>query len=356
MALPAVVLALILIWLAIRFWKDAAWAKRISDRFETVLKKDQLQGLADFSILTILSGVYILIKWWFFLDTGFDYQTAVLRITPYLLLMILLCVQIVLTIYPRFSKENTKKNSSFVEKAQQEILRHKQLPVVLVIFSAGFTLAHVAGWQMRGNKEWLNTVMFFIREFNMDNEYVLQSYFSGLLLLTSGFLLSIIAIFKKRTKAPFAFQWALLGLIFVYMSIDEVIQIHEYWNVPFSHLISSTGYFSISWVRSAVVLVAVFGLLYFRFFLSLPRKSMIMFGLSGAIYLMGVLGLEMLAGEYISTYHQWGYDYGMLVAREETLEMLGISLFLYTLLDYIQRHLSTEPAVSQKETVSPIQQ
>ena len=200
MALPTVVLFLILIWLMVRFWKDSAWAKRISERFETALQKDQLQGLADFSILLIISGGYILIKWWFFLDTGFDYQTAVLRLTPYILLVTLFCIQIVLTIYPRFPLKNTEQNSSFFEKARQEILRHKQLPIVLAIFSVGFTLAHIAGWQMRGNKEWLNTVMFFIDEFNMDNENVLQSYFSGLLLLISGGLLGVIAAYKKKTK------------------------------------------------------------------------------------------------------------------------------------------------------------
>jgi len=305
--------------------------------------------LADFSILTVLSGGYLLIKWGFFLDTGFDYQTAVLRITPYLLLAVLICIQTILTIYPRSSGENAERHLSFLEGAKQEILKHRQLPIVLVIFSAGFALAHIAGWEMRGNKAWLNTVMFFIDEFNMDNEHVLQSYFSGLLLLIPAALLLVIAAWKQKTKAPFAIQWALLGLIFLYMTVDEVIQIHENWDVPLSNLISSKGYFYIDWVRSAVILVAIFGLLYLRFFFHLPQRTMLLFGLSGAVYLMGVLGLEMLAGEYVSTYQQWGYDYGMLVAREETLEMLGMSLFIFTLHDYIRRHLTATPGEFQKE-------
>ena len=356
MVLPVVLLALILVWLAIRFWKDVAWADRLSQRFQTALENNKLQGLADFSVLTILSGAYLLIKWGFFLDRGFDYQTAVMRITPYLLLVTLYSVQIVLTVYPRFTKEKPEDHLTFPEKARLEILRHKQLPIVLILFSAGFTLAHIAGWELRSHKEWINTVMFFIDEFNMDNEYVLQSYFSGLLLLTAGFLLCIIAAYKKKVKASFVLQWTLLGIIFLYMAVDEVIQIHEHWQVPLSNLITSKGYFSIDWVRSAVILVAIFGLLYIRFFFKLPRKSMLLFGLSGTVYLMGVLGLEMLAGEYVSTYHQWGYDYGMLVAREETLEMIGISLFIFALLDYIRQQLPKAPADSPIKLESSIQQ
>lgn len=348
MAFPITVLLIVLIWAAIRFWKDNTWASRLSQGFQNALENNWLQGLADFSILTVLSGGYLLIKWGFFLDTGFDYQTAVLRISPYLLLVVLICIQIILTIYPRSLRENSERHLSFLEGAKQEILKHRQLPIVLVIFSAGFTLAHIAGWEMRGNKTWLNTVMFFIDEFNMDNEHVLQSYFSGLLLLIPAALLLVIAAWKQKTKAPFAIQWALLGLIFLYMTVDEVIQIHENWDVPLSNLISSKGYFYIDWVRSAVILVAIFGLLYLRFFFNLPRRTMLLFGLSGAVYLMGVLGLEMLAGEYVSTYQQWGYDYGMLVAREETLEMLGMSLFIFTLHDYIRRHLTTSPGEFQK--------
>jgi len=352
MALPIVTLAFALIWAAVRFRKDSGWASRLSQVFQDALENNRLQGLADFSILTVLSGGYLLIKWGFFLDTGFDYQTAVLRITPYLLLAVLICIQTILTIYPRSLGENAERHLSFLEGAKQEILKHRQLPIVLVIFSAGFTLAHIAGWEMRGNKAWLNTVMFFIDEFNMDNEHVLQSYFSGLLLLIPAALLLVIAAWKQKTKAPFAIQWALLGLIFLYMTVDEVIQIHENWDVPLSNLISSKGYFYIDWVRSAVILVAIFGLLYLRFFFHLPQRTMLLFGLSGAVYLMGVLGLEMLAGEYVSTYQQWGYDYGMLVAREETLEMLGMSLFIFTLHDYIRRHLTTSPGESQNSTTS----
>jgi len=349
MALPILALAFALIWAAVRFRKDNGWASRLSQSFQNALENNRLQGLADFSILTVLSGGYLLIKWGFFLDTGFDYQTAILRITPYLFLAVLICIQIILTIYPRSSGENAERHLSFLEGAKQEILKHRQLPIVLVIFSAGFALAHIAGWEMRENKAWLNTVMFFIDEFNMDNEYVLQSYFSGLLLLIPAALLLVIAAWKQKTKAPFAIQWALLGLIFLYMTVDEVIQIHENWDVPLSNLISSKGYFYIDWVRSAVILVAIFGLLYLRFFFNLPRRTMLLFGLSGAVYLMGVLGLEMLAGEYVSTYQQWGYDYGMLVAREETLEMLGMSLFVFTLYDYIRRHLTASPGDFQKK-------
>jgi hypothetical protein len=60
--------------------------------------------------------------------------------------------------------------------------------------------------------------------------------------------------------------------------------------------------------------------------------------LAGAGYVGGALGMEMIGGAYASAY---GYDayYPVLTIVEETLEMLGILLFLHALLCYMTAHM-----------------
>ncbi|MEO0888247.1 MAG: hypothetical protein AAFY54_20270, partial [Cyanobacteria bacterium J06648_10] len=72
----------------------------------------------------------------------------------------------------------------------------------------------------------------------------------------------------------------------------------------------------------------------------LPPKTRRLFYLSGSLYVSGILGMEMLTGYYISSF---GGGEGTIIALngiEESLEMLGVTLFIYTLLDYLQSFTS----------------
>ena len=60
--------------------------------------------------------------------------------------------------------------------------------------------------------------------------------------------------------------------------------------------------------------------------------------LSGIVYVAGAAGMELLDVRY-KTLHGENLTYSMLTLVEETLEMLGIFMFTYTLLTYMENHV-----------------
>jgi hypothetical protein len=94
-----------------------------------------------------------------------------------------------------------------------------------------------------------------------------------------------------------------------------------------------------AWVIPVMAFLAVMAVAYFRFLVSLPRRSRTLFIAAGAIYIGGALGLEMAGGVYTSTY-QRDLTYGVLATFEEVLEMTGMVVLLYGLMDHAERHAS----------------
>ena len=62
---------------------------------------------------------------------------------------------------------------------------------------------------------------------------------------------------------------------------------------------------------------------------------MIMFLISGSIFVLGAIGFELLGGRQADLYGTNNVLYSIITTSEELLEMLGIAIFIYTLLTYI---------------------
>ncbi len=85
----------------------------------------------------------------------------------------------------------------------------------------------------------------------------------------------------------------------------------------------------------------VIGLLlvvYVPFLRSLPRRTFRLMLLSGAIYVGGAIGMEMVGGYAWDRHPVRGVPIIAIMALEETLEMVGLAIFAYALLDYVARH------------------
>ncbi len=60
-----------------------------------------------------------------------------------------------------------------------------------------------------------------------------------------------------------------------------------------------------------------------------------LFIFSGIIYIAGALGFEMLAAKEVTSVRNSDLVKDIFICIEETFEMVGIALFIYTLLVYI---------------------
>jgi hypothetical protein len=94
------------------------------------------------------------------------------------------------------------------------------------------------------------------------------------------------------------------------MAMDETLQVHELSSAALRAALGiSAGPLHQAWVVPAMGFLAVFGAMYLRFVFALPARSRNLFVLAGAVYVAGALGMEMA----------------------------GMVIFLYALLDHLGR-------------------
>ncbi|MGF1589621.1 MAG: hypothetical protein ACFCU7_10315 [Pleurocapsa sp.] len=175
--------------------------------------------------------------------------------------------------------------------------------------------------------------------FNFDQESNFPTLYSALTLGFSSYLLSIISVIEKSRNARYAKHWQALSVIFLLLAIDEACSIHESSIPLLRGAINAKGILYFTWVVPAFLLLIVFLIIFRKFIFSLPPKIKVLFIASGAVYVGGALGMELIGGYIADTY---GYNifYGIASSIEEILEMLGIVIFIRGLLTYIQSQLT----------------
>jgi len=185
--------------------------------------------------------------------------------------------------------------------------------------------------------------------FNLDVEKNIPSTYSALLLALCGFLLIFIAYKTKKLKRKFTSHWLFLGIVFIFLSTDEFFAIHEEWMNPIRESLNTSGLLYFAWIIPYAIFIVILFLTYLRFLKKLPRDIYIKFITSGTLYIFGGIIIESFGGKYIES-HSWQKDdiYFAIITFEEMFEIIGISLFLYTLLIYIQKYLQPEQINSEK--------
>lgn len=174
--------------------------------------------------------------------------------------------------------------------------------------------------------------------FFVDAEANIPTWYSSALLLLCAIVLSAIVLIQAKKRERYIRHWQFLAFIFLYLSIDETASFHEQMNAV-GYIVKLKGLFHYAWVIPAIFLVGIFVLFYLRFLAQLRPKTRRLFWLSGIIYLTGAIGFEMLGGVMIESSGGEGLPYIIFSHFEEGLEFLGVTIFLYTLLDYLWANL-----------------
>ena len=176
--------------------------------------------------------------------------------------------------------------------------------------------------------------------FNLDVEKNIPSIYSALLLASSGFLLFLIAVKTKKLKKKFATHWLFLGIVFIFLAADEFFVIHEDWVEPIRENLNTSGLLYFAWIIPYIIFIVILFLAYFKFLKNLPKNICAKFITSGSLYIFGGIIIESFGGRYIES-RFWQKDdiWFAMITFEEMFEIIGISLFLYTLLVYVQRNL-----------------
>ena len=172
---------------------------------------------------------------------------------------------------------------------------------------------------------------------NVDLELNVPAFFSTLILLIASLLLAVVTDLKRREKARYVWHWALLSAGFLFMAFDETASIHERLIEPVRTLFGevSLGVLYFAWVVPALVLLPFLAIVFLRFFISLPANIKLGIFAAAVLYLGAAIGLELIEGSHVELYGKENLPYIALATLEETLEMVGIIVFIRTLLVFL---------------------
>jgi hypothetical protein len=246
-------------------------------------------------------------------------------------------------------RESNKAEGSVSIKVSAKRVTQAFILLVLFITFASFVVRFV---EYMWGDTWSPV---FLSRFDVGEEASIPTWFSSLILLISSILLAVIAIATKRRVDRYSLHWAVLSIIFLILSIDEVIQVHELGgriqesvissDDRFTGFIPESSFIAHSWVVPGAIFVLIVGLAYLPFLAHLPRLPRRLFLLGGTLYGLGALGLETLSQRVIYSYgrDKWqagdvgGFPKALVGVQgsvEELLEMLGVVVFIYALLLY----------------------
>jgi len=177
-----------------------------------------------------------------------------------------------------------------------------------------------------------------VRLVHVAEEGNLTTWFSAILLLMSSILLGLIASANHRQGKSYVKYWAALSLIFFLMSLDEAARIHELTIEPLRSLFNASGVFHYAWVLLAIPLLILLAITYWKFIRDLPKRSRLLFIIAGIVYVLSAMGMDMIAGYFISHNSAPRLLEPLLITVEELGENLAIVLFIYGLLTHIKSH------------------
>ena len=217
----------------------------------------------------------------------------------------------------------------------------KSIVNTLLIIACMLIAASIAGQIMKyvfGHP----SVYGLVSLFNVSQEQNIPTLFSVLLLITCSILLSLTLYLQHKQKAGLNMYWATLAIGFAFMAIDEFTELHENVGFLFKPLIGSYshGLLYYSWVIPACALIIFLAVFYSSFLFKLPKTTRINFIIAATTYLTGLIGIEMLGGNYHELHGRDNLSYSLIATLEESLEMLGLILFIRALLDYLSTQFS----------------
>ena len=175
-----------------------------------------------------------------------------------------------------------------------------------------------------------------IRLFNVDAERNIPTYFSVLLMLFAALLLAVIAALNQKQRVPHVSKWASLSFGFLFMAFDEAFQVHERLISPVRAMLGdrNLGVFYFAWVIPGIALVLLLGLFFLRFLLHLPATVRLRLLVAAILYIGGAIGVELIGGRYAELHGEENWTYSMITTVEESLEMAGLIVFIWALLEY----------------------
>ncbi|WP_199423165.1 hypothetical protein [Actinotalea solisilvae] len=254
------------------------------------------------------------------------------------------------------ASDRTRPAPSAAEPGVRLVVSPRTVLRVLVPVMVALALVSVAGQVLLATTDGVGGALgFLVGLTDVDNERTVPTWFQSVLLAGTGVALWTVGGDARRAGRRRTGYWRLLAAAFVYLSADEALRLHERAMGPLSERFELTGALFFSWVLVAVPLVLVLLGVLVPFLRSLPRRTLGLLLLAGALYVGGSVGIEMVGAVLWSGGLEGSSAYVAVATLEELLEMLGVATLLYAIGRYREDELAVArpaPAVPAGDPVS----
>jgi len=183
------------------------------------------------------------------------------------------------------------------------------------------------------------------RTLNLDGEANVPTFFAALLLVIAAACLAVRALHEHQLGGHEVRHWAILSGGFVYLGFDEAARLHELFGRPARFLLGNLDTGPVhAWVLFGLVILIVVVAGFFPFLQRIPRRTARLLVLAGALYVGGAIFMEMATSAYAHRARAEDAVAPMLMAAEigltvveEGMEMSGVLLLIYAVLDDLRR-------------------
>jgi len=204
-------------------------------------------------------------------------------------------------------------------------LRAERVAFTLVAVTIVLVIVHVLAMQANFNsdlglKEKFGFHYWQIAFFDLDEEESFGTWFnSGLLLIAAVLLMHRARVLRAQEDAWHTW-WQIMGIGFCVLSMDEIAGMHEWMN----SMMEDTP-----WTVVGFMIFGLVALVYLPFLWHHRWRTGLLLLLAGAIYGGGAVGIEHFTDSDVNSLH-----YNMWTTLEEGMEMLGVIVLIYTMLDH----------------------
>ena len=297
-------------------------------RFNQVLVQRAIDVVTEYrSILLVMLPLYgftfILLFVYFYSQIRYQaitsLQVVLDRLLPLVffgLSLFIMTYLVIILISTRFPKSQLDSTTLYINPKKVFILLMSVM-IFLVLVSVFLNLLSV-----------LDIPVFRVtrRIFDLNTERNIPTLFSSVTLLGSSMLLGYIAYLTRLTGGRYSLLWTILSFGFLFLSVDETAYIHENLSEDVA-----------GWIFVVAPFVILFLLVYIRFFLHLPRSTKLYFLFAGFLFIGGAFFLEFIGSWRISLAGEKTSATTLIYTSvEESFEMFGINLFVYSLLLYLR--------------------
>ena len=182
-------------------------------------------------------------------------------------------------------------------------------------------------------------VLSLVPLLHFDREQNLPTFAAVLLLLGNSCLL---ALNRSASSSPQQSGWGLLSIAFAFLALDEFASLHERLDGMMRLFLMDGAEHHGVWVLPYAAVGLAFAATGFGWWRRLDARTRWLSAAAGGLYVGGALGMEAAAsllamtGEPV-TAGEASLAADLLVTIEETAELGGAALFLWTLVDRLAR-------------------